>query len=60
MFYLKKDIDVQTLKLQQEEVESAEFMTIDKIKELIEQGVMLTSHAKIFNNVLEYLRETDE
>lgn len=55
MFYLKKDIDIQSLKLQQEEVDSVEFMSIDKIKELIAQGLMLTSHAKIFNKVLEYL-----
>lgn len=55
MFYLKKDVDIQNLKLQQEEVESAEFMSVDKIKELIEQGLMLTSHAKIFNKVIEYL-----
>jgi len=59
MFYLKKDVDIQTLKLQQEEVESAEFMPVDKIKELIEQGLMLTSHAKIFNKVLEYLEEVE-
>ena len=60
MFYLKKDIDIQTLKLQQEEVESAEFMSIDKIKELIDQGLMLASHAKIFNKVLQYLEENNK
>ena len=56
MFYLKKDVDIQNLKLQQEEVERVKFMSVDKIKELIEQGLMLTSHAKIFNKVLEYLK----
>ena len=55
MFYLKKDVDIQNLKLQQEEVENVEFMSIDKIKELIHQGLVLASHAKIFNKVLEYL-----
>ena len=60
MFYLKKDIDIQTLKLQQEEVESAKFMSVNKIKELTDQGLMLTSHAKIFNKVLEYLEEKQE
>lgn len=59
MFYLKKDVDIQNLKLQQEEVERVEFMSVDKIKELIEQGLMLTSHAKIFNKVLEYLEQTE-
>ncbi|MBQ8043660.1 MAG: NUDIX domain-containing protein [Clostridia bacterium] len=57
MFYLKKDVDIKNLKLQQEEVESAEFMSVDKIKDLIDQGLMLVSHAKIFNKVLEYLEE---
>ena len=57
MFYLKKDIDIQTLKLQQEEVENAKFMSVNKIKELTDQGLMLTSHAKIFNKVLEYLAD---
>ena len=60
MFCLKKDVDIQTLKLQQEEVESAEFMSIDKIKELIDQGLMLISHAKIFNKVLEYLEQAEK
>ena len=60
IFYLKKDIDIQSLKLQQEEVDSVEFMSIDKIKELIAQGLMLTSHAKIFNKVLEYLEGLGE
>ncbi len=60
MFYLKKDVDIQILKLQQEEVEGAEFMSVDRIKELIEQGLMLTSHGKIFNKVLEYLGPTEK
>lgn len=60
MFYLKKDVDVQNLKLQQEEVDSVEFMSKDKIKELIARGLMLESHAKIFNKVLEYLEGIEE
>ena len=60
MFYLKKEVDIQTLKLQREEVENVEFMSVDKIKELIEQGLMLVSHAKIFDKVLKYLEETDK
>lgn len=60
MFYLKKDVDIQNLKLQQEEVESAEFMSVDKIKGLINQGLMLISHAKIFNKVLEYLEQVEK
>ena len=57
MFYLQKDIQIQTLKLQQEEVERVEFMSVDKIKELIKEKEMLESHAKMFNKILEYLEK---
>lgn len=54
MFYLKKNIDVNELVLQDEEVESIQYMKIDEIKKLINKGMMLESHARIFDKVLEY------
>lgn len=54
MFYLKKDVDVNKLHTQEEEVESVKFMNIDEINNLIENGLMVESHAKIFKKVLEY------
>ena len=54
MFYLKKNIDINELILQDDEVESIQYMKIDKIKELINKGLMLESHARIFERVLEY------
>lgn len=55
MFYLKKDIDIQQIKLQEEEVEFVKYMTIDEIKDLISREIITKSHGIIFNKVLEYL-----
>lgn len=54
MFYLKKNVDINDLTIQEEEVESVKFMTVDEINNLIEKGLMVESHAKIFKKVLEY------
>lgn len=54
MFYLKKDIDIDNLKLQKEEVDYVEFMTKEEILNLINEGKMLESHAKFFNEILKY------
>lgn len=54
MFYLKKDIDVNKLNIQKEEVEYIEFMTIDQINKLRNEDLMLESHSKVFNKILEY------
>lgn len=57
MFYLKKNIDVSDLRIQEEEVESVKFMSINEINNLIEKGLMVDSHAKIFKKVLEYRKK---
>lgn len=54
IFYLEKEINVNDIKLQEDEVESVEFMNIDKINKLIEDGLMHEGHAKVFKKVLEY------
>lgn len=54
-FYLKKDIDIKDIKLQEDEVESISYMTVDEIKELIDKGLMHAGHAKVLDKVLEYL-----
>ena len=48
IFYLKKDIDINSLSLQKEEVESVGFMSIDEINRLIEEGKMHEAHSKVF------------
>lgn len=54
VFYLKKDIDINDLKIQEDEVESVSFMTIDEIKEIIEKGLMHKGHTMVLQKVLEY------
>lgn len=57
IFYLKKDIDLNSLKLLKEEVESISYMSVDKIKELINNGLMHEAHIKVLEKVLEYKSE---
>lgn len=55
LFYLKKDIDVNTLHLQESEVASVRYMTVAEIKELIEREEITKSHGIGFEKVLAYL-----
>lgn len=57
VFYLKKDINLKDIVLQESEVESVSFMSIEKIKELIDKGLMHKAHAKVLERVLEYKSE---
>lgn len=54
MFYLKKDIDINNIKVQDEEVEYVTYMSVDEIKELIKNKLITESHGIIFNKILEY------
>ena len=53
MYYLKKDIDIQDIVVQEEEVDFVKYMKIDEIKEIIDKGEMTKSHGIIFNKILE-------
>lgn len=57
MFYLKKDIDIKDLTIQEDEVESISFMSIDKIKDILDKGLMNEGHYKVLERVLEYKEE---
>lgn len=54
IFYLKKNIDLNDIKLQEEEVESVSYISEDKLREIIEQGLMHKAHVKVLEKVLEY------
>lgn len=54
MFYLKKDIDINDIKVQEEEVEFVRYMSIKEIQELIKNKEITESHGIIFNKILEY------
>ena len=53
MYYLKKEIDIKAIVVQEEEVEFVKYMNIDEIKEIINKGEMTKSHGIIFNKILE-------
>lgn len=52
IFYLKKDIDIKDVKVQKEEVDYVEYMSVDEINKLIEEGKMLESHGIMFEEML--------
>lgn len=53
MYYLKKDIDINDVVVQEEEVDFVKYMNINEIKEIIDKGEMTKSHGIIFNKILE-------
>lgn len=56
MFYLKKDIDIDKVVIQEEEVEFVKYMSADQINELINKKMITESHGIIFKKILEYIR----
>ena len=52
MFYLNKDIDINDIKVQTEEVEFVKYMSIDEINEIIDKDLMTKSHAIQFKEML--------
>lgn len=56
VYYCKKDIDIDNLVLQCEEVDSVSWMSIDEINSLISSGMFRKGNIIPFNNVLKYIR----
>lgn len=57
LFYIKKNIDLKDVKVQKEEVDYVEYMSVEKIKELIKTNQMLKSHAIMFEELLKKKKE---
>lgn len=55
MFYLKKDIDINDVTVQKEEVEFVKYLTIDEINTLIEKEKITKSHGIIFSEIVKYI-----
>lgn len=53
IYYLKKELDIAKLKLQQEEVEQVEYLTKTEILKLIETEKMVKSHGLMFKKMLD-------
>lgn len=54
IFYLKKDIIINDITIQKEEVESVSYMTEQEIRDVIKKGLMHKAHNHILDRVLEY------
>lgn len=52
MYYLKKDININDIKVQAEEVEFVKYMSIDEINDIIDEDLMTKSHAIQFKEML--------
>ena len=53
-YYTKKNIELETLKLEFDEVEDARWLSLNEIDELIKNGSFKKSHINIFNDYLKY------
>lgn len=57
IYYLKKDFDINALILQKEEVESVEWCSIGRIKQLISDGSFLGNHAEEVYRMIDIFKE---
>lgn len=60
LYYAKKDLDISKLKLQEEEVESVEWMDIDKIDSLVKEGKFLINHVEEVYRTVDILKERSD
>ncbi len=56
LYYLKKDLKLEDVKVQKEEVDYVEYMTIDQINKLIDNNLVLKSHGILFKEVLKKIK----
>ncbi len=52
LFYMQKDINIDDIKVQKEEVDYVEYKSIDEIEKLINNNEMLKSHGMLFKEIL--------
>lgn len=55
LYYIKKNIDLKDIVLQEEEVSSVKWASIDEINELMKNNEFKESHYKMFMDFLEFL-----
>ena len=57
LYYLKKDINTNDLRIDKEEVEKVRYMSENEINNLISEKLFLESHAFCFNKILEFKKK---
>ena len=60
LYYMKKDFEISDLVLQEEEVESVKWMTIEQIDELIKKDLFLINHAEEVYRTIDILNARKE
>ena len=58
LYYLKKDIDINSLKLDKTEVEYVKYMNVNEINDIINNNLMNKGHALMFNEIMKYKEKT--
>ena len=54
LYYLKKDIDIKDMALEESEVSSVQWMSVDEIYKLIDNYEMKRGHALLFKEIMKY------
>ena len=57
LYYMNKDIDINDVVLQEEEVEDAKWATREEIEQLIEEDKFSKSHEEFYRHCLEFLEK---
>ena len=59
LYYMKKDLELSELVLQEEEVESVQWNTIEEIDDLIKKDMFLINHAEEVYRTIDILKERE-
>lgn len=57
IYYLKKDVEIENLVLQTEEVDFVEWLSISQIKQLIADGLFLENHAESVCRIIDIFKK---
>ena len=57
LYYLKEDIDIKKIKMQEQEVSDVKWASIEEINMMIEKNKFNESHAKFFEQCIKYLEK---
>ena len=57
LYYLKENVNIENILVQQEEVEKAKWATIEEIKDMIQNDEFSESHIEFFEMCLKFLNE---
>lgn len=60
LYYLKKEVDLSELTIQEEEVENVKWASIDEIRKLMENDSFNKGHFMMFQDCLEFIEKNKE